>query len=372
MKELKCAAVGMLMGMLAGTALASLGQVWDVSVGDFPRLAGEAGDSARIQRAVASAGEGRVVWFPYGEYVIDAMLAVTNHSSLLLHPSAHLKAVKQMPFVLYYEAKPRDLYAQTPFRPGEFNLSIRGGDFDGAGLANCVNVMGRWHFTIADATFRNGRQVGLQLGADRKREGWEVVANNLYCICDMPGLAGNVGLLTYVGDSHFTDIIVVDYTVGIRDMRWSNRFTRCHVWGGPVKKPGTNLSEYLPNSIAFDLLGADSVLETCYADTAMIGFRVGNEGVRIFNCAYFNNWAFKLDNPTVFAHERGSLIVTGGRFTKGSPHATFYRRGKKAGRLIWRDNQMFNFKPTDMKGLNDELKKSGANESAAKSDAKLA
>ena len=53
-----------------------------------------------------------------------------------------------------------------------------------------------------------------------------------------------------------------------------------------------------------------------------------------------------------------------------SPSET--RRGEKAKRLIWRDNQPFNFKPGDMKGLEEELKKSGETERSARSDAKLA
>ena len=75
---------------------------WDASVGDFPRRPGENGDSARIMRAVAAAGKGGVVWFPRGEYEIDEMLVVDNSCSLLLHKSAHLKAVREMPFVLKY------------------------------------------------------------------------------------------------------------------------------------------------------------------------------------------------------------------------------------------------------------------------------
>lgn len=371
MIEFKAAVVCIFIGMMAWVSFGSSSQVWDVSVGDFPRLAGETGDSARIQRAIAAAQAGGVVWFPRGEYQIDTMLEVTNRTSLLLHSSAHLAAVKPMPFVLRYEAKPRDLYAQEKFKPGEFNLFIRGGDFDGAGLASGVLVMGRWHFTLADATFRNGRKVGIQFGTDKARTGWEIIASNLYCICDKPGLAGNVGLLTYVGDSHFTDIIVVDHTVGIRDVRWSNRYTRCHVWGGPVKKAGTNEPEYLPNSIAFDLAGNDCVLEDCYADTATIGFNVCNDA-RILNCAYFNNPSFKLDNLTVFAHRHGSLVVTEGRFTKSAPHVTLYHREKRAGRLIWRDNQTFNFKKADMKELNNELEKVGARDASATSNAKFA
>ena len=49
MKELKCAAVGMLMGMLAGTALASLGQVWDVKPVHLP-LSVHYGGMRRVER----------------------------------------------------------------------------------------------------------------------------------------------------------------------------------------------------------------------------------------------------------------------------------------------------------------------------------
>ena len=359
-----------LIGMaLAVSANAATGP-WDADVADFPRQAGETGDSARILRAVEAAGKGGVVWFPKGEYEIDAMLVVSNRCSLLLHKSAHLKAVKEMPFVMRYFGRMMEKGARR-----DYNMFIRGGEFDGNGLAGCANVMGLAHFTLADTTFRNGRGVGLQLGdpsLPRSIEGgYEIIANNLYFICNLPGLAGNVGFLTNIGDSHFTDMVVVDYTVGIHDQKWSNRYTRCHVWGGPVKKAGTDEPEYLPNSIAFDLDGYDCLLDDCYADTAMIGYRVRKDA-RIFNCAYFNNWVFKMDNPEVLVHEGGSLIVSGGRFSKNSPHATLYRRGENAGRLIWRDNQPLNFTEGEMKDLNEELKKQGESDKASVNDAKLA
>ena len=363
---------------LAVFLLASAGVLadgaWDVSVADFPRKPGETGDSARIARAVEKAGKGGVVWFPRGEYAIDAMLVVSNQCSLWLHKSARLKAAKEMPFVLKYFGRELENNGHVGGNV-DHNLFIKGGDIDGMGLAGCANVMGLRHFTLADTTYRNGRKVGLQLGdpsLPRSVEGgYEIIANNLYFICNLPGLAGNVGFLTYIGDAHFTDMVVVDYTVDIRDMKWSNRYTRCHVWGGIVKKAGTAEPEYLPNSIAFDLRGADALLTDCYADTAMVGFNVCGD-TRVFNCGYFNNWKFKMDNPTVFVHAGGSLIVTGGRFSKNSPRATLYRRGEKAGRLIWRDNQPLNFTADEMRGLNDELKKCGEGDAAAKNEAKLA
>lgn len=339
----------------------------DVSVADFPRLAGECGDSARIMRAIEKAGGGGVVWFPRGEYEIDSMLVVSNRSSLLMHKSAHLKAVREMPFVLKYFGRLLERHKDNSPRIIDHNLFIKGGDIDGMGLASCAHVMGLRHFTMADTTFRNGKDVGLQFGdpnLPRDIEGgYEIVANNLYFICNKPGLAGNVGLLTYIGDSHFTDIVVVDYTTGIRDMKWSNRYTRCHIWGGIVKKAGTDKPEMLENSVAFDLCGIDSVLTDCYADTAMIGFWVRNDA-RIFNCAYFNNWHFKMDNPTVFRHDKGHLIVTCGRFSKNSPNATLYTAGKGAGELVWRDNYTLKFTAAEMAGISEKLKKSVSSNSA--------
>ncbi len=340
------------------TTHASPAGPWDASVGDFPRLAGESGDSARIRRAVEAADRDGVVWFPRGDYEIDEPLVVDNRTSLLLHKSAHLVAVREMPFVLTYYGRQMEAGNGDSSGIADHNLFIRGGDIDGNGLASCAHVMGLRHFTIADATFRNGKSVGLQFGdpaLERAIEGgYEIVANNLYFICDKPGLAGNVGLLTNIGDSHFTDIVVVDYTVGIRDIKWSNRFTRCHVWGGLVKKAGTDKPEMLENSIAFDLRGSDAVLDDCYADTAMTGFLV-HDDTRVFDCSYYNNWRFEMDGPTVFRHERGVLIVTGGRFSKNSPHALLYEAGPDAGSLVWRDNRVLGFAEDDTKALADKL-----------------
>ena len=331
----------------------------DVSVADFPRLAGEQGDSARIMRAVESAGSGGVVWLPRGEYEIDAMLVVSNSASLLMHKSAHLKAVREMPFVLKYFGRLMEAGNADSSGIVDHNLFIKGGDIDGMGLAGCAHVMGVRHFTMADTTFRNGKGVGLQFGDPKLPRaiegGCEIIANNLYFKCDLPGLAGNVGLLTYIGDSHFTDIVVVDYTTGIRDMKYANRYTRCHVWGGIVKKAGTDKPEMLENSVVFDICAHDTVLTDCYADTAMTGFWVRKDA-RIFNCAYFNNWRFKLDNPTVFRHDGGALVVTGGRFSKDSPNATLYSSGDKAGELIWHDNRCLKFTEKETDALSRKLK----------------
>ena len=82
----------------------------------------------------------------------------------------------------------------------------------------------------------------------------------------------------------------------------------------------------------------------------MTGFWIRKDA-RIFNCGYFNNWRFKMDNPTVFRHDKGRLVVTGGRFSKNSPNATLYAAGKDAGTLVWRDNYTLRFSASEMAGL---------------------
>ena len=102
----------------------------DVSVADFPRLTGETGDSARIMRAVEAAEKGGVVWFPRGEYEIDAMLVVSNSASLLMHKSAHLKAVREMPFVLKYFGRLMEAGNADSSGIVDHNLFIKGGDIE--------------------------------------------------------------------------------------------------------------------------------------------------------------------------------------------------------------------------------------------------
>ena len=87
----------------------------------------------------------------------------------------------------------------------------------------------------------------------------------------------------------------------------------------------------------------------------MTGFYLRGDA-RLRNCSYFNNFAFKMDNPTVFHHELGSLSVTGGRYSKNSPHSTLYVRGAEAGNLLWFDNRVTGFTAEETKTLDDMLK----------------
>ena len=325
-------------------AMAAFAGVEDANLRDFPRLAGETDDSPRFRRAIEAAADG-VLAVPKGEYEIGSMICVTNRCSLELHPNAHLKAVREMKYVLFWDGHD-DYHALSVFDAngamrdpaGSF---IRGGDIDGRGLASCLAIANAHHFTLRDTVLHNGKRTGLCVTRETGGHLYELIAENVYCKTTMSGLAGNVGIECQCSDCHFTDCIVVDYTVSIRDRGGANRFTRCHVWGGTVPPKGMSFREWsefyarnkklsqagrfdaaaerellskgvpemLQNSIAFDIRVGSSVYDGCYADTAEIGYNVMAGGVTICASGFFNNPRMGLRKSTAIVHSGGRLTV---------------------------------------------------------------
>jgi len=336
---LKNAFGSMLVCLMTATSALAQNQavvINDSNVKDFPRLEGEVADSARIQRAIEAAPRG-VVTIPAGVYKIDKTIDVNNAASLNMHKSARFEAVAKMDFMLNYDGKVG--IGKKENHPEEHNWFIIGGDFGCKGLSSGVLLRNYHHFTFKDTTIRNATMYGFKVNDDkRKGSGYELIATNLYFRCDMKGLAGNIGICTDDGDSHYTDCVVIDYTTGIYVRHGgSNRLTRCHVWGGPVR-------EMLKDSVCFRIAGGDTLLRDCYADTGMTGFLIEGSA-RVLGCAYYNNWGFKMDNPTVFDQTGGRLIVSEGFFTKTSPSARLY---KGTGNIIWRDNIVNRFKKDEL------------------------
>lgn len=308
--------------------------IWDRSMADYPRLGEEKSDDRRIMRAVEDCAGG-VLFFPRGVYEIAEMLVIDNCCSVLMHKSAVLKAVRAMPFVLkidaaasYPEVREHEGHLIPSDDPDaeDWNLFLAGGYVDGAGMASCVCLNSFKHFTMRDVSLRNGLRYGLRIEEEGSTWTYELVAQNLYVKCTMPGLAGNAGISSNGGDSHFIDCIVVDYTRGIELLGGgSNRLTRCHVWGGPIPpRSEGELPEMLKDSINYVLSSYDAILTDCYADTGMTGFLV-TENARLIGCSYFNNYAYKMDNVTVIDHRGGTLFLSNCLFRKTSPNAALYR-----------------------------------------------
>lgn len=321
------------------------GYIYDVCLSDFAREAGENSDEKRIMRAV-SACEGGVLYIPKGVYEIAEMLEIKNCCSILMHKSAVLKAVKEMDYVLKYDAalsypgldetnwclKPNYGYDDE-----DWNLFVKGGYIDGSGLASCMCLNSFKHFTLRDISFRNGKKYGLRIQDDDSMWTFELVAQNLYFKCTMPGLSGNAGVSSTGGDSHFIDCVVVDYTRGFEMLGGgSNRLTRCHVWGGPIPpKNEGELPEMLTDSINFVLSSYDIILTDCYADTGKTGYLI-TEPARLIGCSYFNNYGYGMDDVTAIDHRSGEVIVSNCMFRKTSPNMTLYKGENK--NIIWRDN----------------------------------
>lgn len=321
---------------------------YDAILSDFPKLDGEAGDEGRIIRAAESCERG-VLYIPGGVYEIHSTIEIRNACSLKLHPNAVLKAVEPMDFVMRYDddaAYPGMIEEGAWLKPNPdpdseyWNPFITGGIFDGNGLASCLVLNNFKHFTLRDISLRNGKKFGLLTTEPGTHWTYELVAQNIYCKCTMPGLGGNTAICLNDGDNHLVDCICVDYTIGF-DLTGggSNRLTRCHVWGGPIppRKEG-ELPEMLNGSINYRLTSGDALLTDCYADTGKIGYEI-NDMARLIGCSYYNNYQYKMDDVTVIRHTAGQLLVTNCVFRQHSPHATMYDGTEETRKqVVWQNN----------------------------------
>ena len=313
----------------------------DSSLDAFPRLEGEGDDAPRIQRAVDATPSG-VLTVPAGMYMVSSPIVVTNLCSLSLNKSATFRAASEMDFVLRVDTSlARMRLPKSDARTSDMNRFVVGGVIDGNGLAGCMALEGFGHFTLRDTCFMNGRRYGLALNLPGRNCN-EAVANNLYFKCTKPGLAGNVGLYIGSTDGHFTDCIVVDYTVGIHVGKvGSNRLTRCHVWGGqiPSPRPGEP-REMLKDSVCFKIEGTSTTLRDCYADTGEVGYDVAAHDTRLLGCTYLTNEKYGLKDITIVRHSLGRLLVSEGHFMRPASPDVKVRVYEGCGKVLW-SNMMY-------------------------------
>lgn len=307
---------------------------------------GFSSDSDWIQATVEANPEQKI-YIPEGIYKLDKPIVIRNGASLKMDKATLLLAVKEMDFVLRYEGNGylfEKFSAEVGHNVLDFNRFVEGGTIDGNGLASCMLLDGYRHFTMRDTTFLNGKKYGLRVGEEGGRGGYELIATNLYFRCTISGLKGNAAVYSDHGDSHYTDIVVVDYTIGF-DMRGTagaNRLTRCHVWGGPlppIEEGGDR--EMLIDSVGFRLYSAENLLRDCYADTSKIGFDIYN-WARLLGCSYYNNDYFKLDNTTVIRHNTPAPLIVDGCFFRKIGNSELLQGTKE--NVTWGNNYMNGFK----------------------------
>ncbi|MGI6279761.1 MAG: hypothetical protein ACOYJS_04290 [Acutalibacteraceae bacterium] len=298
---------------------------------DYPRLAGEKDDAPRINRAVNDAPSGRL-FIPGGHYYLASPVVVTNRCSIVMEENTLLEAIEEMDFVVVWDNVAAMKAGDPNYRNEIFRCAVRGGVIDGAGKASCLYLAGYKHFTLSDICFMNGKKYGLSVG-----DGYELIATNIYMKCLIKGLKGNIGLYTKHGDSHYTDVVITDYDIGLQDdMGGSNRYTRVHIWT-------TRLCD-IENSVCFRLRCGEEndygevLLENCYADTGKIGFDIQTT-TRLIGCSYYNNYKmFGLDDVLCVKNSTDKpVIISNCMFRKTSPKARFYE-GNPNENVIFRDN----------------------------------
>jgi hypothetical protein len=79
-----------------------------------------------------------------------------------------------------------------------------------------------------------------------------------------------------MGDSHYRDIVVRDWTVAVKDTS-ANRWDRVHPWISQDAGAVTQMTSRYPASIAFDLTGASDV-QACVSDTYRIAYKSRTNG----------------------------------------------------------------------------------------------
>ena len=325
-------------GLASTLVLPCLSAATDHSLSEFPRRSGETDDTPRFQRAVDACRGGGRLFVPAGDYAFASTLYVTNLCIVQMSPTAVVRAVKPMKWMVEidcsweYNSKtaPKDVYTRN------FNLGWSGGILDGCGLASCLALDNYAHFTLENATFNNGRVYGV--GVETRGHGYELIARNIYFHTSLPGLEGNTGLWAYAGDSHFIDIISVNYTTGIHLAgRGSNRMSRCHVWGTsttPIVK-GV-VPDVLKESVCFRIDASDVVMRDCYADTGTIGFWMTGWEERMECCTYAG--LKLLSDAIVIRQNRGSIWANGFYPRKIAPSSVLYVTGSDGARIRWCDD----------------------------------
>lgn len=302
-----------------------------LNLSDYPRFQSENDDAPRINRAVADAPGGKL-FIPGGHYLLASPVVINNLCSLIMDENTVLEAISEMDFVVVWDCESAMNAGDADYRTVIFRCAVKGGMIDGAGKASCLYLAGYKHFTLADICFINGKKYGLSVGS-----GYELMATNLYMRCHLKGLRGNIGLYTKHGDSHYTDVVITDYDIGLQDdMGGSNRYTRVHIWT-------TRICD-IENSVCFRLKCGEEndygevLLDNCYADTGKIGFDIQTT-TRLVGCSYYNNYAmFGLDDVLCVKNSTNKpVIIANCMFRKTSPKARFYE-GNPDENVIFRDN----------------------------------
>lgn len=230
----------------------------------FGVVRGTASSQTAAIKAALDANPGKAFRFPPGNYRLDTPLVASASNSFDLRGAR-----------LYAGAAMATLFDYDPDLPGgqySEDTWIVGGTFDGNNLADtCVRFAQILRVSFTRFTIKNGIHRGLVTAAGA---GAELLAYDGRIHQTGTGnLTDNVAIDNQMGDCHFSNIVIRDWVIGVRDNN-GGRWDLIHPW-----LSGTGIATRYPGSIAFDLTDASN-LTNCYADTYCTAFKLNASGGR--------------------------------------------------------------------------------------------
>lgn len=245
-------------------------------------------DQTPMIKTALDSNPGKTFYFPPGDYRCETGLVVSAGNNLVFDIGARLYAAAPMDVLFDY------LWTGSGYAEDK---QVIGGFFDGNLNANTIMTMGKIiRFTLTRATFKDGINRGL---VTKEGLGAELFAYDLrFYNTTVSNVNDNIAIEAKMGDSHFRDIVMRDWTVAVKDTG-GNRWDRVHPWIGPNMGANTHMNLRYPISTAFDLRGS-SDLQGCLSDTYKTGFKfTANESgfttlPRLRNCR-----AAWVDQPTL-------------------------------------------------------------------------
>lgn len=268
---------------------------------DYGVVRGRTTSQTAAIKAALDANPGKEFYFPPGNYRLDTGLVISMANSLVLAEGARLYAGAPMSTMITYLLTDPG-YAE--------DKALVGGLLDGfLNAQRILSISKVIRFTLEKTTFKDGLKRGLVTEAGL---GAELIASNLrFYNSGTTNVADNIAIEAKMGDSHFRDIIIRDWTTAVKDIA-ANRWDRVHPWISQDTTGNPQMTSRYPASIAFDLTGSSDI-QACVSDTHRIGYKLRSNGTsytappRLLNARAM--WASDPILPTALAAANPAFVL---------------------------------------------------------------
>lgn len=219
-------------------------------------------------KAPLDANEGEAFYFPPGDYRLDTGLVIGKSNGLVLSEGTRIYAGAPMTTLITYLKDSRGFTEDK-------SITGSGWLMDGNLMADRILSIGKViRFSLIGGNFKDGIKRGLVTEAGL---GAELFAEDLrFYNSGFTNVTDNIAIESKMGDSHYRNIIVRDWTTAFKDTS-ANRWDRCHLWISQDVTGNTQMTSRYPSSIGFDLTGA-SDLQACVTDTYRYAYKLRTNG----------------------------------------------------------------------------------------------